>query len=144
MELDKLDKVALLARARESEAATALHREQQQLGASNERLDQLQSFKSEYEARLEAMGKGGIDARQLADYRRFLANLSDVIKMQSQEVDRSQERVEASRENFVDKTLRRGSVDELIGRSRAALAQQEARQEQKSSDESTLARYQRE
>jgi len=144
VDLDKLDKVALLARSKESAAASALHREQQNLQTSNSRLEQLETFKSEYETRLAAISEAGMDARQLADYRRFLSGLNDAIKMQSVEVDRGQQRVDASREEYVDRSLRRGNVDELIGRSRAALAVDEARKEQRLADESSMVRYRRE
>lgn len=141
MELDKLDKVALLARSRENEAANALQRNKQALVDSSQRLEQLKGFKQEYEHRLQAMAGSGMDARQLADYRRFLASLNDAIDVQGQEVGRGEERVQASHEEFVDKSLRRGNVDELIGRSRAAQAVEEARREQKATDEGTLARF---
>jgi flagellar FliJ protein len=143
MQLDKLDKVAMLARSRENAAATDLHRKQQDLQNSNQRLDQLMSFKSEYEARLEVMARSGMDARQLADYRRFLGSLNDAIRTQGEDVDRSRDRVDASRDAYIDRSLRRGSVDELISRSRAALAADEARREQRASDESAMARYPR-
>ncbi len=141
MDLDKLDKVALLARSRESAAATDLHREQQVLQTSSNRLEQLETFKSEYETRLAALSRSGMDARQLADYRRFLAGLNDAIRVQGEAVDRSQERVDASRETFVDRSLRRGNVDELIGRSRAALAADEARKEQRVTDDGSMVRH---
>jgi flagellar FliJ protein len=140
MDLDKLDKVALLARSKETAAASALHRQQAQLQSSSHRLEQLESFKAEYELKLESLARTGMDARQLVAYRRFLAGLNDAIRLQGEEVDRSQERVEASRETFVDHSLRRGNVDELIGRSRAARAAEEARREQRATDEDTLAR----
>tara|TARA_R100001039_G_scaffold30683_1_gene22555 strand:- start:200 stop:634 length:435 start_codon:yes stop_codon:yes gene_type:complete len=141
MEMDKLDKVALLARSRENEAANALQRDKQALVDSNQRLEQLKDFKEEYELRLQTLAGGGIDARRLADYRRFLASLNDAINVQDQEVGRGQERVQTSQEEFVDKSLRRGNVDELIGRSRAARAVEEARREQKAVDEGIAARF---
>ncbi len=144
MDLDKLDKVALLARSRETAAASALQRQQQELQSSNSRLEQLQTFKNEYEARLHAMSSSGMDARQLADYRRFLAGLNDAIRLQGDEVDRSQARVDESRETFVDRSLRRGNVDELIGRSRVAQALDDARREQRLADDDSLSRHRNE
>ncbi|MEM1187741.1 MAG: flagellar export protein FliJ [Pseudomonadota bacterium] len=140
MDLDKLDKVALVARSRESSAASALQRQQQELQSSSSRLEQLQTFKNEYEARLQAMSSSGMDARQLADYRRFLAGLNDAIRVQGDEVDRGQERVDASRESYIDRSLHRGNVDELIGRSRVAQALDDARREQRLADDDSLAR----
>ncbi|MEL7046701.1 MAG: flagellar export protein FliJ [Pseudomonadota bacterium] len=141
MDLDKLDKVALVARSRESSAANALQRQQQELQTSSSRLEQLQTFKNEYEARLQAMSSSGMDARQLADYRRFLAGLNDAIRVQGDEVDRGQERVDASRETFIDRSLHRGNVDELIGRSRVAQALDDARREQRLADDDSLTRH---
>jgi flagellar FliJ protein len=143
MDLDKLDKVALLARSKESAAASQLHREKQALQTSSSRLEQLETFKNEYETRLASLARSGMDARQLADYRRFLAGINDAIRIQGEEVDRGQERVETSREAFVDRSLRRGNVDELIGRSRAALAADQARKEQRVADEGSLERHAR-
>ena len=141
MELDKLDKVALLARSRETQAASALQQQQQSLDASQARLNQLESFKLEYEQRLNSMARTGMDARQLADYRQFLANLNDAIQLQGDEVQRDREEVQNRREVFVDQSLRRGNVDELIGRGRAAQAVEEARREQRLSDETSMARH---
>ncbi|MEO1079354.1 MAG: flagellar export protein FliJ [Pseudomonadota bacterium] len=141
MDLDKLDKVALVARSRESSAANALQRQQQELQTSSSRLEQLQTFKNEYEARLQAMSSSGMDARQLVDYRRFLAGLNDAIRVQGDEVDRGQERVDASRETFIDRSLHRGNVDELIGRSRVAQALDDARREQRLADDDSLTRH---
>ena len=141
MEIDKLDKVALLAHSQENRAATTLQRNQQALNASSARLQQLESFKSEYEQRLDTMAKAGMDARQLADYRRFLAGLNDAIQLQGQEVSRGQDEVKSSRDSYVDRSLRRGSVDELISRGRAAQAIEDARREQRRTDDSTLARH---
>ena len=101
----------------------------------------MKGFKEEYELRLQTLAGSGIDARRLADYRRFLAGLNDAINVQDQEVGRGQERVQTSQEEFVDKSLRRGNVDELIGRSRAARAVEEARREQKAVDEGIAARF---
>ena len=90
------------------------------------------------------MSSSGMDARQLADYRRFLAGLNDAIRLQGDEVDRSQARVDESREAFVDRSLRRGNVDELIGRSRVAQALDDARREQRLADDDSLSRHRNE
>ena len=114
MELDKLDKVAMLARSQESRAAGTFQRSQQALDQSAARRTQLEQFKQEYEQKLQAMGSAGMDARQLADYRLFLKNLNDAIHVQDQDVNRSAADLESSREALVDRSLRRSSVE--IGR----------------------------
>jgi flagellar FliJ protein len=141
MQLDKLDKVALLARSQENRAAVSLQKSQQSLEQSTARLSQLEQFRQEYEQRLEAMAREGIDARQLADYRRFLRNLNEAINLQGKEITQSEENLQTSREEYRDRSLRRGSVDELISRGRAALILEEGRREQRLSDESSLQRH---
>lgn len=141
MELDKLDKVAMLARSQENRAAGTLQRSQQALDQSAARRTQLEEFKREYEQRLEAMGSAGMDARQLADYRLFLSNLNDAINLQNQDVARSEAELESHREALVDRSLRRSSVDELINRGRLNLLRQDDKLEQQRSDELSLQRY---
>ncbi|EAQ98439.1 flagellar export protein FliJ [Congregibacter litoralis] len=141
MELDKLDKVAMLARSQESRAAGTLQRSQQALDQSAARRSQLEQFKQEYEQRLQAMASTGMDARQLADYRLFLRNLNDAISHQDQEVSRSEAELETHREALVDRSLRRSSVDELVNRGRLDLLRETDKQEQKQSDEMSLQRH---
>ncbi|WOJ93306.1 flagellar export protein FliJ [Congregibacter variabilis] len=141
MELDKLDKVAMLARSQESRAAGSFQRSQQALDQSAARLSQLEQFKQEYETRLQAMASSGMDARQLADYRLFLRNLNDAISVQDQDFSRSETELESSREALVDRSLRRSSVDELINRGRLNLLKDDDKREQQHSDEMSLQRY---
>ncbi|MFK8043452.1 flagellar export protein FliJ [Congregibacter sp.] len=141
MELDKLDKVALVAKTEENRAAGTLQRSQQAHDQSSAKLSQLEQFKQEYELRLQAMASSGMDARQLVDYRRFLHNLNDAISLQGQENSRTQVELESNRENLVDRTLRRSSVDELISRGRLDLLRAGDKAEQKHSDEVSLQRF---
>lgn len=141
MELDKLDKVALVARTEESRAAGTLQRSQQAHDQSAAKLSQLEQFKQEYEQRLQAMASTGMDARQLVDYRRFLHNLNDAINLQDQEINRTEVELESSREALVDRSLRRSSVDELITRGRLNLLREGDKSEQKQSDEASLQRF---
>jgi flagellar FliJ protein len=87
------------------------------------------------------MAREGIDARRLADYRRFLLSLNDAINTQGREITRGEQAVQSSRDEFRDRSLRRGSVDELISRGRATLMLEESRREQRLSDEGSLQRH---
>ena len=139
----QLDKVALVAQAEQNKAAATHQRQQAALSASRERLGQLEQFRAEYEARLEAMAGAGMDARQLADYRRFLASLNDAILRQGDEVARDETGVTQTREALQARSLRRDSVDQLVERTRAALLMADERREQRLSDESALQQHQR-
>lgn len=144
MELDKLDTVAMLARSAENEAAGQLEQGRQRLQNTNSQLGQLETFKREYEARLERLAEGGMAARQLQDYRRFLANLSAAIDRQGSEVTRAEEALKEDREQFVERSIRRESLDMLIARGRKMLLEQEDRREQRNADERNLSSHHRE
>lgn len=141
MDLEKLDKVATLARSEESRAAGVMQQNRQTLEQSNARLAQLNSFKGEYEERLSSLASKGIDARRLADYRSFLSKLDEAISMLEQEIGRHESELRSSRDAYVQRSTRRSSVDELIQRGRLALAQAEGRREQRANDEANLQRH---
>ncbi|MFK7828949.1 MAG: flagellar export protein FliJ [Congregibacter sp.] len=144
MEIKQLDKVGLVARSEEARAATELQQRQQLVQQSQTRLGQLEQFRSEYEARLQGMSNAGIDARQLSDYRRFLANLNDAINQQGNEVAQGEAKLVEGRDELKDRSLRRGSLDELVSRTRASLARESVRIEQLQSDERSMQRYESE
>lgn len=142
MDIEKLDKVAMVARNDETRAAGTLHQHQKVLRESSARLEQVRAFKVEYAQRLDALASNGIDARRLVDYRRFLGKLNEALQLLETQINRNEQDVKTSRDAFVDRTARRGSVDELITRGRAALAEEERRAEQRQSDEISLQRHQ--
>lgn len=142
MDIEKLGKVAMVARKDETRAAGTLHQHQRMLRESTARLEQVRSFKAEYGQRLDALAGNGIDARRLADYRRFLGKLNEALQMLETQINSNERDVKTSRDAFVDRSARRGSVDELISRGRAALAEEERRAEQRQSDEISLQRHQ--
>ena len=94
----------------------------------------------EYEQRLARITGAGIDARQLADYRRFLSQLNEAIERQGQEVQRSQSAVEDSRETLRQRAVRRDSLEQLLERARLSQRREDERREQKLSDEAALLR----
>ncbi|MEM7691468.1 MAG: flagellar export protein FliJ [Pseudomonadota bacterium] len=141
MDPTQLDKVAVVARADESKAATVHQQRQQVAQQSQQRLGQLEQFRQEYETRLSALGKSGMDARQLADYRRFLSGLSDAISRQGDELQRDRANMVASQNDLREQSRRRMTVDELIAQTRAGLLREEERREQKLNDETSLQRH---
>lgn len=138
MNADQLDKVAFVARTEENKAAGALQQKRQAVEQSQQRLGQLEAFRQEYENRLQGMASSGMDARQLADYRHFLVGLNQAIVQQGNEVTRGEAQVSESREDLLDRSLRRGSLDELVSRTRVSLQQDLERKEQRLSDERAM------
>ncbi len=141
MNTQQLDKVAFVAQTEENRAAAAHQNDKRALDQSEQRLSQLQAFRNEYEQRLEHMTSNGIDARQLADYRRFLSNLNDAIDRQGGEVQRSQGAVDESREVLVQRSMRRDSLDQLLERTRVTQQRESERQEQRQADETNLQQH---
>ena len=140
MNTRQLGKLVFAAQAEENRAALAHRKERGALDQSAQRLNQLRVFRREYEQRLERMASTGIDARQLADYRRFLSQLNEAIERQGHEVQGRRRAVEDSREALLRRAVRRESLDQLLERARLNQRRDRERREQKLSDEAALLR----
>lgn len=115
----QLDTVAMLARTEEERAARELMSRQATRRRDDQQLDQLRAFQSEYEERLQQMAASGMPARQLADFRQFLANLNRAVESQSASAAQSSEAAQAKRSEWVDKASRRSGLDDFLLRYRA-------------------------
>ena len=140
MNTGQLGKLVFAAQAEENRAALAHRKERRALDQSAQRLNQLRAFRREYEQRLEGMASRGIDARQLADYRRFLSQLNEAIERQGHEVQGRRRAAEDSREALLRRAVRRESLDQLLERARLNQRRARERREQKLSDEAALLR----
>lgn len=140
MNTGQLGKLVFAAQAEENRAALAHRNERRALDQSAQRLNQLRVFRREYEQRLERTASKGIDARQLADYRRFLSQLNEAIERQGHEVQGRRRAVEGSREALLRRAMRRESLDQLLERARLNQRRDRERREQKLSDEAALLR----
>lgn len=140
MNTGQLGKLVFAAQAEENRAALAHRKERRALDQSAQRLNQLRVFCREYEQRLERVASKGIDARQLADYRRFLSQLNEAIERQGHEVQGRRRAVEDSREALLRRVVRRESLDQLLERARLNQRRDRERREQKLSDEAALLR----
>lgn len=140
MNTGQLGKLVFAAQAEENRAALAHRNERRALDQSAQRLNQLRVFRLEYEQRLERTASKGIDARRLADYRRFLSQLNEAIERQGHEVQRGRSAVEDSREALLRRAMRRESLDRLLERARLKQRRDRERREQKLSDEAALLR----
>jgi len=140
MAAEKIGRVAGVAQAATKKSATELNISQQRHQASCDQLAQLEQFKREYEQKLEAMSEKGMPARQLQDFRVFLANLNQAIEQQSKESEVAQQTMDSARERLLEKTQRSSSLDQLVERvqSRHRLDQDKA--EQREADEKSMAR----
>ncbi|MEQ8514508.1 MAG: flagellar export protein FliJ [Chromatocurvus sp.] len=115
----QLNTVAMLARTEEERTARELQSRQATRRRDDQQLDQLKTFQSEYEQRLQQMAASGMPARQLADFRQFLANLNRAVESQSVSAAESTEAAHAKRSEWVDKASRRAGLDDFLVRYRA-------------------------
>ena len=138
---ESLGKVAQLARLEEQHAAESARSQRGALGDAQARLEQLQTFRREYEGRLAGLAGDGIDARQLRDYRAFLLRLNEAISQQSQQVAHQRDRLSERQNVLQEKSARRESVDTLRERHRLAEARGAGRQEQRLQDEASIRQH---
>ena len=115
----QLDTVAMLARTDEERIARELQTRQAARRRDDQQLEQLKAFQSEYEQRLQQMAAAGMPARQLADFRHFLANLNCAVENQSVSVAASTEAAQSKHSEWLDKAARRAGLDDFLLRYRA-------------------------
>lgn len=140
MAAEKIGRVAGVAQAATKKSATQLSLSQQRHQASCDQLAQLEQFKREYEQKLETMSEKGMPARQLQDYRVFLANLNQAIEQQFKESEVAQRGVDSAREHLLEKTQRSSSLDQLVERVQSKHRQDQDKAEQRDADEKSMAR----
>lgn len=140
MDGGKIDKVATLARSAEQKSAQQLKLNQQGHHQQQQQLDQLMRFKQEYEDRLGAIGQNGMAARQLQDYRLFLSKLNQAINQQVHDVEKAEASVGEAREQWREESVRTSALDQLVEQQRREQLETRNKNEQKTTDEETLAR----
>tara|TARA_R110001592_G_scaffold363398_2_gene687974 strand:- start:43565 stop:44002 length:438 start_codon:yes stop_codon:yes gene_type:complete len=140
MKTEKMGRVAGVAQAATQKSATDFKLSQQRHQASCDQLAQLEQFKREYEQKLEAMSEGGMPARQLQDFRVFLANLNQAIEQQGKESGMSQQSLDSAREVWLKKTQRSSSLDQLVEQLQTGQRRDRDKAEQRDADEKSMGR----
>ncbi len=132
---ERMQTVAGLAKDKENRAALTLADLRRQHEAQEHRLVELQQFHGEYLARLETLGREGIDIQQLRQYRRFNDRLGEAVLQQRRVVDESRQRLERQNLSWSDASAKRRALDETVTRLRAEETVQTARKEQREADD---------
>jgi flagellar FliJ protein len=127
-----------LAKRRLDAATQELYRLRMHWDEAQAKLDQLQAYRHEYSAGLDARLREGLPAYQVQDFRLFLAKLQRAIQAQAEEVARRQRAWEAEHEHWLDLRQREQALGVLEQRHERSEAQLEARREQKQQDEFAL------
>lgn len=132
---DTLDTLIDLATDDRDAAAAALGRLQQDHRASQQKLEALLTYRSEYQRRFDAALADGMSMHTLQNYQRFVASLEQAIETQRRALDQSERRVEGGNDQWRSRQRRLQSFDVLATRRREAAARAEARRDQLQTDE---------
>ncbi|MDX9741498.1 MAG: flagellar export protein FliJ [Gammaproteobacteria bacterium] len=132
---ERMQTVAGLARDREDQAAAALAQLRQQEEEQSRRLEELCSFRREYQDRMEQLGRQGIGIQLLNQYRGFSARLSDAIDQQQRLVEEVRRRLEQQRRSWGEASAKRRALDETVTRLRGEERAEYLRREQREFDD---------
>lgn len=124
-----------LAEARKNKAAQVFAQAVAAHGHARERHTLIEGYRADYEARLRKQAGIGVDATLVGNYTRFIAQLSDALEQQRQEVLRCAAHMENMRAAFLAEERKLKSFEVLAQRDAQRLAATEAKRAQKQSDE---------
>ncbi len=120
----------------ELEAATKkLGKFQQERNEAQAQLDSLVTYRDEYHARFTASAQIGTTAQTLRNFQAFVDTLDAAINQQRGLVNAANNRLEAAKPEWQQRKQKLGSYQVLAARGEAVKAKQEARVEQRESDE---------
>lgn len=127
--------VVQVAASREQEAAKLLGEAQREVALREARLNELLAYQTEYAARFETSGGGGLDMARLQDYRIFLVRLNEAIALQRRLVDAARMECEARRAMWLGTRQQAQAIDKAVDRFRRDEAHAQGRREQAEADE---------
>ena len=120
----------------ELEAATKkLGKLQQERDEVEGQLNSLVTYRDEYHARFTASAQEGTTAQTLRNFQAFVDTLDSAINQQRVLLVGANQRLEAAKPEWQQRKQKLGSYEVLAARGEAVLAKQEARSEQRDSDE---------
>jgi flagellar protein FliJ len=127
--------------ARRLDVATAeLQKLRARLQQAQDKRDQLQGYRGEYEASLAATLAQGLPADRLRDFQAFLAKLARAIEAQGAEVVRCRQAWEEEHQRWLQLRNREQALQVLRARHEHSESVRDARIEQKQQDEFALRR----
>lgn len=124
-----------LAHRQEEQAAAGLRGHAGRLRAAEQKLAELESFRTEYVNQRASHLVEGIRADRLRAFDGFLARLDEALAVQRQECERQRALWESARQLWMDLHRRAEALDALAARHLEAELQAEGRREQKLLDE---------
>lgn len=105
------------------------------------KLELLQNYRAEYEARFQEAARNGIGPEAWRNFSAFLGRIDEAIAAQHAAVDRSRERTAAGQRAWLAQRNKVKAFDTLQQRHEAGEARKSARQEQKFLDEHSAKQF---
>lgn len=133
--IQRLMPAVMLAEKAEREAARVLGQCQQQLQGALNKLEELEQYRSEYQANWLESGRKGVTADWIQRYQRFLAQLDTAIVQQQQVVSLRRSHQEKAALQWRARQGRLEALRKVIERYRTEAAHKGALAEQKQLDE---------
>lgn len=109
--------------------------------AARKRLEELVSYKREYQQRLTGTAGQGMDIHVLRDFHVFLAKLDEAIRHQEGELAQARNHWQAAHDNWLALRQKVKAYEALSTRHHAQVVRQEEQREQRSSDEMASGKY---
>lgn len=110
----QLRTVLRLAQMAQDKAARELAQKQRQLADAHSQAEQLEDYRREYSRQRTDQGARGLDAFTLGNYQRFFQNLERAVDMQDERLALTAEQLDASRDQWRQRYLRRGAMERLV------------------------------
>jgi flagellar FliJ protein len=134
----RLKPVQQFAQSREQKAARIMGQARKNLQQEEAKLEQLKAYHQEYLARFKEMAAEGMSAKQLQEYRAFLAKLDEAVNQQQQVVAASMVNHSSSKNLWKQKHSRTQALNKAVDRFREQEKRMADKREQKESDEHSL------
>ncbi len=124
-----------LASRHEQQAARVLGQSQTQLGQQQGRLQELFSYRQEYQQRFHLQAKNGIGGAQLQAYQSFMQQLDEAIRQQRRQIEQSEQTCHMVTAQWREKHIRTQVLDKTIQRLQLKEARQAEKIQQRESDD---------
>ncbi len=109
----RMQKLVKLAQTDEKQAADRLASSLREMGEFEERLLELRRHREEYMQMLQNQGQQSMNAAQMCDFRRFVANLDRAISQLEQQLDLKDKINEQHRQDWYSNHHRVNALDEI-------------------------------
>jgi len=132
---ERLKPVQRISESREQDAARALGDSNQSVQAQEQRLVELEQYRSEYHQYVHERGAAGLTAGKLQELQRFLNNLNQAIEQQKQVVEMARQERERMKASWQQAHGKHHALNKVVERYREDERLSANKREQKEIDE---------